>query len=68
MAETKRPQKTNSAAQPAPRPPQAYAHPGLTAGEAAVECFKDYARERPEIITMWAFGLGFVLGWKLRIW
>lgn len=40
----------------------------LTAGEAAVEAFKDYARERPEIVTMWAFGLGFVLGWKLRIW
>lgn len=43
-------------------------HSRLTAGEAAVEAFKDYARERPEIVTMWAFGLGFVLGWKLRIW
>ncbi|HMP05610.1 MAG TPA: hypothetical protein PJ982_04615 [Lacipirellulaceae bacterium] len=43
-------------------------HQRLTAGEAAVEAFKDYARERPEIVTMWAFGLGFVLGWKLRIW
>jgi hypothetical protein len=47
---------------------QAFAHPGMTAGEAALEHFKDYARERPEIVTMWAFGLGFVLGWKLRIW
>ena len=69
MADTKRPQTTNSPAQAAAaRPPQAYSHPGLTASEAAVECFKEYARERPEIITMWAFGLGFVLGWKLRIW
>lgn len=42
--------------------------PELSAGEAAVQCFQDYARERPEIVTMWAFGLGFVLGWKLRIW
>jgi hypothetical protein len=38
------------------------------AGEAALEAFKDYARERPEVVTMWAFGIGFVLGWKLRIW
>ncbi len=48
--------------------PQAYSYPNMSAGEAAVQCFKDYARERPEIVTMWAFGLGFVLGWKLRIW
>ena len=40
----------------------------LSAGEAAVDAFKDYARERPEVVTMWAFGIGFVLGWKLRIW
>jgi hypothetical protein len=39
----------------------------ITAGGAAIEAFKEYARERPEIVTMWAFGLGFVLGWKLRI-
>ena len=46
-------------------------HPGgqrLSAGEAAVDAFKDYARQRPEVVTMWAFGIGFVLGWKLRIW
>ena len=47
---------------------QTFSHPGLTASEAAVECFKEYARERPEIVTLWALGLGFVLGWKLRIW
>ena len=39
--------------------------PGAT--EAALDLFKQYARERPEIVTMWAFGLGFVLGWKLRL-
>ena len=38
------------------------------AGEQALELFKQFARERPEVVTMWAFGLGFVLGWKLRIW
>ena len=46
----------------------AFSHEGMSASAAAVECFKEYARERPEIVTMWAFGLGFVLGWKLRIW
>jgi hypothetical protein len=50
------------------RPQSAFSHPGMSAGEAAIECFKEYARERPEVVTMWAFGLGFVLGWKLRIW
>lgn len=37
------------------------------AGEAALDYFTEYARERPEVVAMWAFGLGFVLGWKLRI-
>jgi hypothetical protein len=45
-----------------------YGRPQAGAAEAALDLFKEYARERPEIVTMWAFGLGFVLGWKLRIW
>jgi hypothetical protein len=49
-------------------PLPAFSHPGMSASEAAVACFKEYARERPEVVTLWAFGLGFVLGWKLRIW
>lgn len=40
----------------------------LTATEAAVECFKEYAKERPEVVALWAFGIGFVLGWKLKPW
>lgn len=36
--------------------------------ELMVECFTDYARERPEIVALWAFGIGFVLGWKLKPW
>jgi hypothetical protein len=35
---------------------------------AAVTFFRDYARERPEVVAMWAFGVGFVLGWKLKPW
>jgi len=40
----------------------------LTASEAAVACAKEYAREHPEVIAMWALGIGFVLGWKLKPW
>jgi hypothetical protein len=28
--------------------------------------FREYARERPEIVALWCFGIGFVLGWKLK--
>ena len=40
----------------------------LSPGEAAIDFFRDYARERPEIVAMWAFGVGFILGWKLKPW
>jgi hypothetical protein len=39
-----------------------------SAAEAALDLFKQYARERPEVVAMWAFGIGFVLGWKLKLW
>ncbi len=29
---------------------------------------KDYARAKPEVAAMWCFGIGFVLGWKLKPW
>lgn len=47
---------------------QIAADPNLTAGEAAWECFRQYARERPEMVALWSLGIGFVLGWKLRLW
>jgi len=40
----------------------------LSAGEAAVALVKEYARERPDVVAMWCFGIGFVLGWKLKPW
>jgi hypothetical protein len=30
--------------------------------------FRQYAREKPEVVALWCLGLGFVLGWKLKIW
>ena len=26
----------------------------------------DYAKEKPDVAAMWAFGLGIMIGWKLR--
>jgi hypothetical protein len=40
----------------------------LTASQAAMDCFKAYAKEHPEVLVLWAFGIGFVLGWKLKPW
>jgi len=27
---------------------------------------KDYAQEKPDVAAMWCFGLGLMIGWKLR--
>ena len=42
-------------------------HQPITA-DFAMELLKEYSRERPEVVAMWAFGIGFVLGWKLKPW
>lgn len=46
-----------------------------TQGEDAMQPFDDlykyfqeYARERPDVVALWCFGIGFVLGWKLKPW
>ena len=36
--------------------------------KSAWEHFREYQRERPEIVALWCLGLGFVLGWKLKPW
>jgi hypothetical protein len=33
-----------------------------------VDYLREYARERPEIAALTCFGIGFVLGWKLKPW
>jgi len=34
----------------------------------AMDWIKDYAREKPTSFALWALGIGFVLGWKLKPW
>lgn len=33
-----------------------------------MEYVREYTRERPEVVACICFGLGFVLGWKLKPW
>lgn len=30
--------------------------------------FQRYARERPDVVALWSFGIGVVVGWKLKPW
>jgi len=38
------------------------------ATQSVMDFASQYARERPEVVALWAFGIGFVLGWKLKLW
>ncbi len=46
------------------------AEPGLpeTLAQNSLQFIEDYARERPISLALWALGIGFVLGWKLKPW
>ena len=35
---------------------------------SVADCIEDYARSKPLPFAMWALGIGFVLGWKLKPW
>ena len=48
--------------------PQGSAEPLPNPTEKLMEYFREYARERPEVVALWAFGIGFILGWKLKPW
>ena len=48
--------------------PQARTSPLAQTTKSALEHFQEYRRERPEIVALWCFGIGFVLGWKLKLW
>jgi hypothetical protein len=39
-----------------------------TVAENVVDQLKDYARAHPTAFGLWALGIGFVLGWKLKPW
>jgi hypothetical protein len=46
------------------------AHAGKQAsvGEELLGPVKRFAREKPTSALLWALGIGFVLGWRLKPW
>lgn len=34
----------------------------------AIAYVREYARQKPDMAALWCFGIGFVLGWKLKPW
>ncbi|MBW3541182.1 MAG: hypothetical protein KY476_13015 [Planctomycetes bacterium] len=44
------------------------AHSDKSPGRDLVEYLKGYAREKPEMAALWCFGIGFVVGWRLKPW
>jgi hypothetical protein len=48
--------------------PQVRTSPVARPTKSALEHFREYGRERPEVLALWCFGIGFVLGWKLKLW
>ena len=36
--------------------------------KSALQHFQEYGRERPGVVALWCVGIGFVLGWKLKLW
>lgn len=47
---------------------QAISEEALSPVQEIVEIARDYARTNPEAAALWCFGIGFVLGWKLKPW
>ena len=33
-----------------------------------VQYLSNYAKQKPDVAALWCFGIGFVLGWKLKPW
>lgn len=49
----------------------AHSHQGSTLEDMAndaIDRVKCYAREHPTSFGLWALGIGFVLGWRLKPW
>ncbi|MHB8864853.1 MAG: hypothetical protein ACYC6N_20795 [Pirellulaceae bacterium] len=62
-------------ASPKPHPvPQSRKEPQVPTGRGAptTKCAREhlfeYGRERPGTVALWCLGIGFVLGWKLKLW
>lgn len=64
MATTQTPNKSTNSRQAAA---QTMEDP-VEVGRDLVQYAREYVRENPETAAIWCFGIGFLLGWKLKIW
>jgi hypothetical protein len=64
MAKTQSATRVSSASQQFPT----HSETPQDVGRDLIEYLKEYAREKPEVAALWCFGIGFVLGWKLKPW
>ncbi len=67
MASTRSTSKTTSTRK-APTKPLRDLSDEAEVARDVVDYLKEYAREKPEVAALWCFGIGFILGWKLKIW
>lgn len=44
------------------------AHEEIEVIRDVMDYLREYAREKPEVAALWCFGIGFILGWKLKPW
>ena len=42
--------------------------PRVRTTKSVLEHIQEYRRERPGIVALWCLGIGFVVGWKLKLW
>ncbi len=66
MASTQTANRSSNARQG--RSSQAREMEPIEMGRDMLEYLREYARENPETAALWCFGIGFVLGWKLKLW
>ncbi len=61
---------TPTAARINPNPPlgSACATPEMRLLNDVGQYLQNYAQERPEVAALWCFGVGFILGWRLKPW
>jgi hypothetical protein len=64
VADTQIASKTSSSRQQS----QLREHNPAEIGHDLIEYLREYARDNPETTALWCFGIGFILGWKLKPW
>ena len=43
-------------------------HKKLRPSSDLIEYLRQYAHDRPEVVALCSLGVGFALGWKLKLW